>query len=127
MAETHPDDHDHPTVDPSRARSGNPFDHEEGAFGQSYSREREEEMGRETPSGHPLGGASAAVPAAGVDRGVNVPDDNGRRGSFDARTGEVRGSGAGAGGGDGGEDFDEGTADGATEAPTAGASPDRRG
>jgi hypothetical protein len=34
-----------------------------------------------------------------------LPPENGRRASFDERTGEVRGSGVGAGGGNPGEDF----------------------
>ena len=44
----------------------------------------------------------ASTPA--VD-GSPSPPDNGRRASFDQRTGAVRGSGAGAGGGNPGEDF----------------------
>jgi hypothetical protein len=68
-----------PAVDPERDRSTNPFDHDEGSFGQSYSREREEALRKADPSG-----AVAADPEAG-----------GTRASVD-ETGEAQGSGADA-------------------------------
>jgi len=69
-------------VDPTRTRD-NPFDHDEGMWGQSYSREREEALRRGDPSG-----AVNADPAAGAD-------GSGHRASVDPATGEPRGSRAG--------------------------------
>ncbi|ONF95336.1 hypothetical protein [Sphingomonas jeddahensis] len=71
-----------PDVDPERDRSNNPFDHDEGSSGQSYSREREEAMRQADPSG-----AVNANPASSGDGA-------GRRASVDPRTGEAMGSGA---------------------------------
>lgn len=118
---------DHPGVDRERDPTNNPFDHDEGLFGQSYSREREQEMGRQRPSGHPLVGDPGRPPQPDADGGANIPPDNGTRGSFDPRTGEVRGSGAGAGGGNAGEDFDTATSGGAPEDGAVAAGSDRRG
>lgn len=69
-----------PDVDPERDPSTNPFDHGEGLFGQSYSREREEALREADPSGK-----VAADPEAG-----------GARASI-AMTGEAYGSGADTG------------------------------
>lgn len=126
MAKPHPNI-DHAKVDPERDRAANPFDHDHGLTGQSYSRERDAAMGGERPSGHSLVGDTEPQPDDASDGNADMPPDNGVRGSFDPHTGEVRGSGAGAGGGHRGEDFDTGTAGAAPEAPTAGSAPDRRG
>lgn len=75
---------DHPAVDPERQTPQNSFDHDVGLFGQSYSREREEEMRRADPAG-----AVNADPAEGGEGA-------GARASVDPVTGEARGSGAGA-------------------------------
>ena len=89
-------------VDPERDPSGNPFDRQDGTFGQDYHIEREEALGAELPSG-----TVAARPADPVPpHDPAIPPDNGRRASFDPVTGEVRGSGSGAGGGNPDEDFD---------------------
>jgi hypothetical protein len=74
-----------PDVDPERREPKNPFDHNEGVSGQSYSREREEAMRRADPSG-----AVNALPEDGADGA-------GARATLDPQTGEARGSGAGAG------------------------------
>jgi hypothetical protein len=50
---------------------------------------------------------------------ANIPPENGKRASIDARAGEVRGSGAGAGGGNPGEDFDSDSAAGDGLVPSA--------
>lgn len=71
-----------PDVDPERDRSANPFDHDEGLFGQSYSREREETLRKADPSG-----------AVGAD-----PETPGVRAFVDAATGAAQGSGADAAG-----------------------------
>ncbi len=74
---------DHRTqVDPERREPKNPFDHKEGLFGQSYSKEREAELRRRDPSG-----AVNADPA-------HAEDGPGARATVDPRTGEARGSGA---------------------------------
>lgn len=81
--------------------------------GEQYSIEGEEAAGRRQPSGHPLIGDPARVDPSGDDAlGRDIPPENGRRASFDAKTGEVRGSGSGAGGGNEGEDLDEETSGG---------------
>jgi hypothetical protein len=72
-----------PDVDPERTSPKNPFDHDEGTFGQSYSREREEALRRADPSG--------AVNADPADAG----DGAGRRASVSPATGNAQGSGAG--------------------------------
>lgn len=69
-----------PEVDPERDPSTNPFDHDEGLFGQSYSREREEAMRKADPSG-----------AIGND-----PEAPGTSAFVDSATGEAHGSGASA-------------------------------
>ncbi len=69
-------------VDPTR-KPDNPFDHDEGMWGQSYSREREEALRRGDPSG-----AMNADPASAAD-------GPGARASIDPASGEPRGSGAG--------------------------------
>ena len=71
-----------PDVDPERRRSGDPFDHDEGLFGQSYSREREAALRDADPSG-------------AVNAGPDAPADD-RRASVPPATGEARGSGADA-------------------------------
>lgn len=71
-----------PDIDPERDPSNNPFDHDEGLFGQSYSREREEAMRKADPSG--------AVNADPVD----PSDGGGTRASVDPASGETAGSGA---------------------------------
>ncbi len=57
----------------------------------------------------------------------DIPPDNGRRASVDAKTGEVHGSGAGAGGGNPGEDLDGDQHGGGEMMPRAGAAPDTAG
>jgi len=42
----------------------------------------------------------------------DIPPENGKRASFDEKTGAVHGSGSGAGGGNPGEDFDSDSAAG---------------
>ena len=103
----------HPAADPERDPSPNPFDNPTGLTGQAYAQEREAEMGRQKPSGHPLIGDPAVVSRPDDDlQGRDIPPENGRRAWIDPRTGEVHGSGVGAGGGNGGEDFDDATAGG---------------
>ena len=104
---------DHPNVDPERDISSNPFDNPDGYFGQDYSPEREAEMGRQNPSGHPLTGDHSAVTQPSEDpHSRDIPPENGRRAWSDPETGEVHGSGSGAGGGNDGEDFDDATPEG---------------
>lgn len=56
----------------------------------------------------------AALPNAGAGR---EPDERGDRARFDARTGEVHGSGSNTGGGGtAGEDYDQDSAGGSTKA-----------
>ncbi len=92
---------DTPKVDPDRNTAGNPFDNQDGLYGLEYSREREAALGAKAPSGTVA--ARPGDPAPPQDPAI--PPDNGRRASFDPRTGEVHGSGSGAGGGNPGEDF----------------------
>lgn len=93
-------------VDPGHGAGGAPFDDENGLYGQEYHRDREAAMGRERPSGTVAEDKSAAPhPAEGGARQADIPADNGRRASFDPRTGEVHGSGSSAGGGSEGDDF----------------------
>lgn len=72
------------TVDPERGTPRNPFDHDEGASGQSYSRAREAALRAADPSG-----AAGSKPDGSRGAGVAA--------SVDPSTGEVRGSGAEAG------------------------------
>lgn len=74
----------HAPVDPERTTPHNPFDHDEGLFGQSYSREREEALRAADPSG-------AVGTLSGDGQGT------GKAASVDPHTGEVHGSGADAG------------------------------
>jgi len=97
-------------VDPERRQPANAFDSDEGVAGLRYSRERERlEGGR-----HPSGEVDQDIPAivSNAAPGEDIPPQNGRRASFDAKTGVVRGSGAGAGGGNPGEDYDSDSASG---------------
>ena len=71
-------------VDPERRAPHNPFDHDEGLFGQSYSREREEALRAANPSG------AVGLEPAGAS-------GTGKAASVDPNSGEVRGSGADAG------------------------------
>ena len=96
-------------IPPRDAGSSPPSD----VTGQQYSLEGEQAAGARLPSGHPLTGDPARVDRSGEDAaGRDIPPDNGRRASFDAKTGEVHGSGSGAGGGNEGEDLDEETSGG---------------
>ena len=52
-----------------------------------------------------LGRSAEGEPGPPIAPDDRFPPDNGRRASFDERSGEVHGSGAGAGGGNPGEDF----------------------
>ncbi len=102
-----------PDVDPERDPATNPFDNNDGFFGQQYSREREQAMGDHKPSGHPLNGDPEKTTQPDVDQaGRNLPPEAGRRGWIDPKSGEVHGSGSGAGGGREGEDFDKETSGG---------------
>ncbi|TCP34256.1 hypothetical protein [Sphingomonas sp. BK235] len=93
-------------VDPERRRKP-AFDKETGKFGQGYTREDEQRLGAEMPSG------SVAPRASRIEADdPALPPDNGRRASFDPATGAVHGSGAGAGGGNPGEDLEEDRAGG---------------
>lgn len=58
-----------------------------------------------------------------------IPPENGRRASFDERTGEVHGGGVGAGGGNPGEDFasDPAAGDGYPQTGRGSAEANRRG
>lgn len=88
------------SIDPERPHADKPFDRDEGTFGQDYHRKDEAASADAMPAG------SVAPRRSQVDADdTPVPDDNGRRASFDPETGEVRGSGAGAGGGNAGEDL----------------------
>ncbi len=109
MADTKPFADGHPAVDPERTRPTNPFDHDAGVSGQSYSRERDEQLRRDDPPG-----AVAAKPGPREEpsRGRDIPPENGSRAWIDPKTGEVHGSGAGAGGAPG-EDYDSDRAGGA--------------
>lgn len=71
-----------PGVDPERRKPTNPFDHDQGTSGQSYSKEREAALQNSDPSG-----AVNANPA-------NAEEGPGARASIDPQTGEARGSGA---------------------------------
>lgn len=88
-------------VDPARGDRGGPFDSDTGMFGQDYDRDREAAMGRDAPSGTVAARPGDTPPPADPA----LPPDNGRRATFDPRTGEVHGSGASAGGGNPGEDM----------------------
>lgn len=79
------------------------FDRSQGYSGQDYDVGEEQRLA----STMPAGSVNAEPSRLGVDEG-----DNGRRASFDPRTGEVHGSGAGAGGGNPGEDLDQDSAGG---------------
>ncbi|USU06023.1 hypothetical protein NF699_04900 [Sphingomonadaceae bacterium OTU29LAMAA1] len=92
---------DTPKVDPGRDRRGNPFDSEDGFYGLDYNKDREAELGRQFPSGK----VAAKPTDAGPPRDPALPPENGRRASFDPKTGAVHGSGSSAGGGNPGEDF----------------------
>ncbi|MGP7796218.1 hypothetical protein [Sphingomonas sp. CLY1604] len=95
-----------PAVDPGRQRHSQPFDADDGLYGQEYHRDREAAQGRDLPSGTVAAKPGApARTASGIDTDADIPPDNGRRASFDPRTGAVHGSGSGAGGGNPGEDF----------------------
>lgn len=72
-----------PDVDPERSAPKNPFDHDEGLFGQSYSREREEALRRADPSG--AVNKEPMAPGEGDDTRASVPP-----------TGEAQGSAADA-------------------------------
>ena len=91
-------------VDPERRKPHNAFDNEEGVSGTGYSPESEKREGQRHPSGEVNGGPTAAL--AAIPEDADLPPENGKRASFDPRTGEVHGSGTGAGGGHRGEDFD---------------------
>lgn len=93
-------DRPRPGIDPERTKPHNPFDHEEGVSGQSYSREREAAWAADDPSG--------AVAARAPDGGSEgrTPPEAGRRAAIDPATGEARGSGSGAGDSPAGEDYD---------------------
>lgn len=110
MSETKPFAEGHKSVDPERVQPLNPFDHDDGVSGQSYSREREERLRRADPSG-----TVAAKPGIRNEPsgGRDIPPENGSRAWIDPKTGEVHGSGVGAGGGAPGEDFDSDPASGA--------------
>jgi hypothetical protein len=123
MADTKPFDDGHPEVDPERKRPQNAFDHDGTVFGQSYAQDRERREGEKLPSGSVAPGgepgyANVAPPHA------DIPPDNGRRASFDPKTGEVHGSGVGAGGGASGEDFASDAPGGDGALPSRGAEPD---
>jgi len=96
-------------VDPERRKPHNAFDNEQGISGTGYSPESERAEGQRHPSGevNPRP-ARASAPQTQAE----LPPENGRRASFDSRTGEVHGSGSGAGGGHRGEDFDSDSASG---------------
>jgi len=72
-----------PDVDPERSKPKNPFDHDEGLFGQAYSREREAAMRKADPSG-----------AVNADPADPSSDDEGTRAFVSPATGEAKGSGA---------------------------------
>ena len=95
-------------IDPERPHADRPFDRADGYSGQGYRPEDEAAMG-----------VRAGTPARTLD-GSDVPPDNGRRATFDQRTGEVRGAGVGAGGGQEGEDFDTSSASGGSYPVTGG-------
>jgi hypothetical protein len=97
-------------VDPERRAPHNAFDSDEGVSGNGYSRARERQEGERHPSGE-VNPQPAAAPSDNAES-ADLPPDNGRRASFDPRTGEVHGSGSGAGGGHRGEDFDSDSASG---------------
>lgn len=74
-----------PDVDPERSAPKNPFDHDEGLTGQSYSREREAALRRADPSG------AVHQEPGGPDGG-----SEGTRAAVSPASGEVHGSGADA-------------------------------
>ena len=125
MADIKPFEDSHPEVDPERTRPENAFDHGGDMFGQSYSKDRERREGAKLPSGTvDPGGDPGYAHVSPPHR--DIPSDNGRRASFDPRTGEVRGSGVGAGGGAPGEDFASDAPGGDGALPSRGAEPDVR-
>jgi len=95
-------------VDPGHDADGNPFDSDKGLFGQEYSITREQALGHDLPSGT----VAAKPDARQAPNDPAIPSENGRRASFDPRTGAVHGSGSSAGGGNPGEDFDSDSASG---------------
>jgi hypothetical protein len=94
----------------SERQPSSAFDSDRGVAGLGYSAEREAVEGAKHPAGEVNGIGSDH--AANAVPGTDIPTENGRRASFDPRTGEVHGSGAGAGGGNPGEDFDSDSASG---------------
>ena len=93
-------------VDPERRTPHNAFDKSHGLSGSGYSLESEQAEGKRHPSGEVDPNRAASSPGQRPGPLADLPPENGVRASFDARTGEVHGSGAGAGGGNPGEDFD---------------------
>ena len=98
-------------VDPERQHPANAFDSNQGVSGMGYSPAREQGEGDRHPSGE-VGDVEPSASDEAPDADTDLPPQNGRRASFDPRTGEVHGSGAGAGGGNPGEDFDSDSASG---------------
>ncbi|AXJ94195.1 MULTISPECIES: hypothetical protein [unclassified Sphingomonas] len=89
-------------TDTSTADAGRePFDTDDGYFGQDYHRDREAAMGAKAPSGTVDPARPDDAPPAHPD----LPPDNGRHASFDPHTGKVQGSGSSAGGGNEGDDL----------------------
>lgn len=75
------DSRNHETIDPERRGPRNPFDHDNGVTGQSYSPDREAALRAADPSGAVSGKSSGAGSAA----------------SIDPESGEAQGSGADTG------------------------------
>lgn len=110
------------TIDPDHGPRPDPIDTPGGVTDDGYAVRAEADMGRDNPSG--------TVDARPGDRhppqNPALPPENGRRASFDPRTGEVHGSGSGAGGGNPGEDFESDPAGGDGYPITAGEGGDER-
>lgn len=110
-------------VDPGRDTTGNPFDRDAGHYGLDYHRDRESDLGRQTPSGT----VAARPDDPHPPQDPNLPPENGLRASFDPQTGAVHGSGSGAGGGNPGEDFSSDAAAGDGYPQTGGEGRDKGG
>ncbi len=99
-----------PTTDDTQEVRGN----RAGTGGHHFGNEYDSHDHR-SPAEVLVGSGNGGVgvdPRGTGDVGEDVPDDTGRRGYVDQRTGEVHGSGASAGGGTKGDDLDSDDAGG---------------